>query len=42
MLKVNNKDSKTTSAVSVVNFEHVSHFFLSASIIDFEHVNVGF
>ena len=42
MLKVNNKDSRTISGVFIVNFEHVSHFFLSASIIDFKQVNVEF
>ena len=25
---VNNKDTRTTSGDSVVNFEHISHFFL--------------
>ena len=28
MLKVNNKDTRTTSGVFIVNFEHISHFFL--------------
>ena len=28
ILKVNNKDTRTTSSVSIVNFKYVSHFIL--------------
>ena len=40
MFKVNNKDTKTTSAF-VVNFEHISHLCSRVSIVNFEQVNVG-
>ena len=29
MFKVNNKNNRTSSAVFVVNFEHISHLFLA-------------
>ena len=29
MFKVNNKDTKTTSGVFIVNFEHISQLFLA-------------
>ena len=29
------------SRVFIVNFEHISHFFFSVSIVDFEQVNVS-
>ena len=29
------------SGLFIVNFEHISHLFSSASIIDFEQVNVS-
>ena len=29
------------SGVFIVNFEHISHFFSSVSIVEFEHVNVS-
>ena len=42
MLKVNNKDTRTTpmghSSVFNVNFEHISHL---VSIVSFEQVNAG-
>ena len=28
MFKVNNKDTRTTSGTSIVNFEHILHFIL--------------
>ena len=28
MFRVNNKDTKKTSGVFIVNFEHISHLFL--------------
>ena len=34
-MQVNNKDTRTTSGASVVNFEHISHF-----IAEFEQINI--
>ena len=31
---------RSRSAVFIVNFEHILHFFSSVSIVDFEQVNV--
>ena len=41
MFKINNKDMIGRSVVSIVNFEHISHFFSSVSIVDFEQENVS-
>ena len=45
MFKVNNKATKTTPwrrfGGFIVNFEHTSHLCSSVSIVNFEHVNVG-
>ena len=30
-----------SSGVFIVNFEHISHFYSSVSIVDFEQVNVS-
>ena len=40
MFKVNNKNTRT-SGVFIGNFEHISHFFSSVSIVDFKQVNVS-
>ena len=39
MFKVNNKNTRTTSVLTV-NFAQVSHLFSAVSIVDFEQVNV--
>ena len=43
MFKVNNKNTRTTSltlfGVFIVNFEHISRFFSSVSIVDSEQEN---
>ena len=43
MFNVYTKNTRTTSStyltVFIVNFEHISHIFLSVSIIAFEQVN---
>ena len=47
MFKVNNKDTKNDIGhwrrfcVFIVNFEHISHFCFSVSIIKFEQVNAS-
>ena len=47
MFKVNNKDTKNDIGhwrrfcVFIVNFEHLSHFCFSVSIIKFEQVNAS-
>ena len=38
MFKVNNKDTRTTLSVFIVNFEHISHLVL---IVNFEHAIAG-
>ena len=37
MFQVNNKNTRTTSVIFIVNSEHIS----SVSIVDFEQVNVS-
>ena len=37
MFEVNNKDTRNTTSVFIVNFEHISRS--SVSIINFEHGN---
>ena len=34
IFKVNNKDTRTTSGASVVNFEHISHFTLQLILLN--------
>ena len=45
MFKVDSKDTKRRhwpgSGDFIVNFGHISHFFSSFSIVDFEQVNVS-
>ena len=41
MFKVNHKNTRRRSDVSIVNFEHIPHLFLSVSIVDFEQVNLA-
>ena len=45
MFKVNNKDTKTTRValfgVFILNFEHISRYCSSVSIVNFEHVIAG-
>ena len=38
MFKVNNKDNWRRSEVFIVNFEHITDFFSSVYVIDFEQV----
>ena len=38
MFKVNNKDNWRRSEVFTVNFEHITDFFSSVYVIDFEQV----
>ena len=38
IFKVNNKDTRTKSGATVVNFEHNSHFIVIAEI---EQINAG-
>ena len=42
MFKVNIKNTRTTSGVFTVNFEHISHLFLVffVVVVDFEQANV--
>ena len=44
MFKVNNKDTRSKSlsfsALFIVNFEHILHFFSAISIVDLEQVNI--
>ena len=39
VLKVNNKDTRTTSGASIVNAEHISQFIVI--IAEFEQINAG-
>ena len=39
MYKVNNKDTRTISGASTVNFEHISHF--TVIIAEFEKIKIG-
>ena len=44
MFKVNNKNTRRhrrRSGVFIVNFEHISQFFSSVSIVEFEQINVS-
>ena len=41
MFKVNNKDTKTTLFVFIVNSEHISYLSFSVFIVNFEQVNAG-
>ena len=45
MFKGNNKNTRAISMTSfwcfIVNFEHIPHFLLFLTIVDFEQVNVG-
>ena len=42
MFKVNNKNTKRRRfGIFIVDFEHISHLCSSASIVNFEQVNVG-
>ena len=38
IFKVNNKDTRTTSDVSVINFEHILHFIIII-IVEFNQLN---
>ena len=38
MFKVNDKDNWRRSEVFIVNFEHITDFFSSVYVIDFEQV----
>ena len=40
-IKTPQSNHQHRSGVFIVNFEHILHFFLSVSIIDFEQVKVG-
>ena len=45
VFKIKNKDTRTTLVTSFwclhdINFEHVSQFFSSVAIVDFQHVYV--
>ena len=42
MFKVNNKNTRRRRfGIFIVDFEHISHLCSSASIVNFEQVNVG-
>ena len=41
IFKVNNKDTRTMSTVSIANSEHVLHFYSTGSIVEFDQLNVG-
>ena len=43
MFKLNNTDTRTTIRfeILIANFEYISNFFFSASIVDFEHIFVN-
>ena len=43
MFKLNNTDTRTTIRfeILIANFEHISNFFFSASIVDFEYIFVN-
>ena len=42
MFKINNKDTRATPGVSIVNFEHISYFKPSGVfIVNFEQENAG-
>ena len=41
IFKVNNKDTRTTSGASVVNFEHISHFILLLLLLNSNKKNVS-
>ena len=43
VFKLNNTDTRTTIRfeILIANFEHISNFFFSASIVDFEYIFVN-
>ena len=43
VFKLNNTDTRTTIRfeILIANFEYISNFFFSASIVDFEHIFVN-
>ena len=40
IFKVNNKDTRMTSSVFIVNFEHI-FFIFTVNIVEFEQMNGG-
>ena len=43
VFKLNNTDTRTTIRfeILIANFEHISNFFFSASVVDFEYIFVN-
>ena len=43
VFKLNNTDTRTSIRfeILIANFEHISNFFFSASIVDFEYIFVN-
>ena len=37
----NDKDTRRASGASIVNFKHISHFYYTVNIAEFEQINAG-